>query len=61
MAAALVEVVSRQDVVQDDQAPKIFRGPGGEKRWEPYQAARGRPSLLKFLELREVVPSGASG
>src|SRR2546430_6953635 len=58
MAAALVEVMSRQDIVQDDQAPQVFHGPTGEKRREPYQAVRGRPGLLKFLELREVVPGG---
>src|SRR5215831_5991577 len=55
MATTLVEVIARQDVVQDDQAPEVFHGPAREKRREPYQAARGRPGLLKLLELRQVV------
>src|SRR4030095_6255970 len=60
MAAALVEVIARQDVVQDDQASHVFHGPVGEKRREPYQTARGRTGLLKFLELCEVVPGGVT-
>src|SRR2546421_9181290 len=60
MATAVVEVISRQDIVQDDQTPQVFHGPTGEKRREPYQAVRGRPGLLKFLKLREVVPGGVT-
>src|SRR5215472_10409615 len=60
MATALVEVISCQDIVQVDLAPQAFHGPAGEKRREPYQAVRGHPSLLEFLELREVVPGGVT-
>src|SRR5262249_28029887 len=60
MATALVEVISCQDIVQDDQAPQVFHGPTGEKRREPYQAVRGRPGLLEFLELRQVVSGGVT-
>src|SRR5437867_12302282 len=60
MAAALVEVIPRQDVVQDDQAPQLFHGPAGEERREPYQAVGGGPGLLKFLELCEVVSGGVT-
>src|SRR5438067_1671683 len=60
MAAALVEVIAREHVIQDDQAPQFFHSPASEKRREPYQAVRGRPGLLKFLELREVVPGGVT-
>src|SRR5438093_13601055 len=60
MAAALIEVVARQDIVQDDQAPHVFHGPAGEKCRKPYQATRGCPGLLKLLELRQVIPGGVS-
>src|SRR5262245_49297326 len=60
MATTLVEVISRQDIVQDDQASQLFHGPTGEKRREPYQAAGGCPGLLEFLELCKVVPGGVT-
>src|SRR5262245_45048446 len=60
MAAALVEVMAGEDVVQNDQTPQLFHGAAGKKCREPHQAARGGPGLLKFLQLRQVVPWGVT-